>query len=228
MHNEAQIQEKVCLRCEAPKHLTEYNKNRKSIDGLQSYCRGCQKEAHANYRQTFAGREAGRTASAKRRSAKLGLGPSEQVPYREIWNHQDGKCAYCLTPLLGEAHVDHVIPISLGGSLGMGNLVVSCVQCNIRKGDSLWIPKIPPYGTNQSPDAAPDYEVFEATPGRKRRTRKPKASTAAQRKLDAEPKLQCPKCGIDKPASFFVKGERWCRKCIYNFNGIDWNDQGNA
>ena len=155
------------MRCEVPKHLTGYNvETARALYGLQSYCRDCQREAHANYRKTFAGRGAsGRTASAKRRSAKhSGLGPSEPwCPITEIWNHQDGKqCAYCLTPLLGDLSRT-LITLYLfrkGGSLGMGNLVVSCVQCNIRKGDSLWIPKIPPYGTNQSPGAAPDYEVF--------------------------------------------------------------------
>jgi len=40
-------------------------------------------------------------------------------------------CAYCGAP---SEHIDHVIPISRGGTHGIGNLVGACAPCNLSKG----------------------------------------------------------------------------------------------
>lgn len=45
----------------------------------------------------------------------------------------NGKCAYCDEKLNGNYHVDHVMPVSLGGSNGIGNLVPACPTCNVSK-----------------------------------------------------------------------------------------------
>lgn len=46
---------------------------------------------------------------------------------------QKGKCYWCGVKLGDKYHVDHVTPISLGGSNGPENLVVACVPCNQSK-----------------------------------------------------------------------------------------------
>ena len=54
---------------------------------------------------------------------------------RSQYERQRGKCYWCgaKVPWLRK-HVDHVIPLSLGGSNGPENLVVSCPSCNLGKG----------------------------------------------------------------------------------------------
>lgn len=49
---------------------------------------------------------------------------------------RDGfRCRYCGTSgSAGELHVDHVMPVSRGGSDDMNNLVASCHACNLGKG----------------------------------------------------------------------------------------------
>lgn len=54
---------------------------------------------------------------------------------------QRGKCYYCGCKLT-KYHVDHVIPLSRGGSNDPSNLVLACPSCNTSKGDRLpseWI-----------------------------------------------------------------------------------------
>lgn len=46
-------------------------------------------------------------------------------------------CHYCRTALDGStATIDHVIPLSRGGSNYANNLVLACVECNVKKGNS--------------------------------------------------------------------------------------------
>lgn len=50
---------------------------------------------------------------------------------------QKCKCFYCqedITPL--NANIDHVVPVSKGGTNIHTNLVASCVRCNDEKGNS--------------------------------------------------------------------------------------------
>lgn len=46
---------------------------------------------------------------------------------------QDDRCAACHCGLEGGGHVDHIIPISRGGTNFVGNLQMLCSQCNLRK-----------------------------------------------------------------------------------------------
>jgi len=53
---------------------------------------------------------------------------------------RDGKCRYCGAKS-GPWEVDHVVAVSIGGTNRLGNLVLSCVECNQRKGVDPWRPK---------------------------------------------------------------------------------------
>lgn len=50
---------------------------------------------------------------------------------------QRGKCFWCDCKLDADYHVDHVIPISRGGTNYPSNLVVACPFCNLSKGNKL-------------------------------------------------------------------------------------------
>lgn len=49
---------------------------------------------------------------------------------------RDGfRCRYCgLEASEAQLHVDHVVPVSKGGTHGLENLVASCERCNLGKG----------------------------------------------------------------------------------------------
>jgi 5-methylcytosine-specific restriction endonuclease McrA len=55
-----------------------------------------------------------------------------------LFDEQEGLCAYC-GRLLFESfatpfHIEHKTPISRGGTNNIGNIALSCAECNLKKG----------------------------------------------------------------------------------------------
>lgn len=66
---------------------------------------------------------------------RINLPPSVRM---EALVHYGHRCIYCgATSKDAKLQVDHVIPVSKGGTNEMGNLVVACWTCNIGKGNRM-------------------------------------------------------------------------------------------
>ena len=50
-----------------------------------------------------------------------------------VFDRDGGYCVYCEYVVVGTFHLDHVLPHSAGGPDVKGNLVLSCIRCNVRK-----------------------------------------------------------------------------------------------
>lgn len=86
------------------------------------------------YRATPEGALVHRTCAARRRALKRNAqGSHDRGDVEECFRVQGGRCFYCLASLVDDYHVDHMMPLSRGGSNGPENIVVSCQQCNLRK-----------------------------------------------------------------------------------------------
>lgn len=60
----------------------------------------------------------------------------------DILRKSDGVCAHCGCPVaIGDNFtVEHVVPISKGGTNDLVNIVALCQTCNTTKGDCVWHP----------------------------------------------------------------------------------------
>lgn len=51
-----------------------------------------------------------------------------------IFKMQGRRCAYCRSVLRSKKHIDHIMPLALGGTNDATNLQLLCVRCNLSKG----------------------------------------------------------------------------------------------
>lgn len=57
-----------------------------------------------------------------------------ETDINKLFEAQRKKCAICKTSIINKYHIDHVVPLSKGGSNDKDNLQLLCPLCNIRKG----------------------------------------------------------------------------------------------
>jgi len=75
-----------------------------------------------------------RNYKARKRNAD---GTHTAADIRAQYKAQKGNCYYCGEKVGGAYHVDHVIPLSRGGSNGRENIVIACPTCNMSKHDKM-------------------------------------------------------------------------------------------
>lgn len=158
-------QYKTCTKCGQIKNLSEFNKRASSKDGFRFSCRDCDREVRALYkkksrqgliktkfvpyallpehrkeqrrasaRKWNKENKAKRTlAMAKRRALQKGNG-CFLVTDAEIAKMQKSPCAYCG---LSGGEIDHVVPLTKGGTHSIGNLAPCCRSCNSSKNNLL-------------------------------------------------------------------------------------------
>lgn len=83
----------------------------------------------------------------RRRRARLieATGDHTEKDIQQQYESQKGKCWWCGCDIGNEFHVDHLVPLSRGGSNAPENLVISCPTCNLSKGNKMpheWIGRL--------------------------------------------------------------------------------------
>ena len=142
---------RYCKLCNADKANKAYHKN---IEQRREYARTYQrnnpdkvKANHARYiaknPETYRKRlkeyqknnpHIIRAATQRRRARLLGaVGTHTGSEIRAQYKRQRGACYYCGVEVGKEYHVDHVVPLSRGGTNDISNLVIACPTCNHKK-----------------------------------------------------------------------------------------------
>lgn len=125
----------------AAKHAAYRAANREKIRVRRAYYYGSKKEEFQIYRrkryaenkETYL--ERARNRRARKRNAE---GTHTASDIRSIFEKQQGLCANCQIKLSKSGrqryHVDHIMPLALGGSNWPENLQCLCPSCNLSKG----------------------------------------------------------------------------------------------
>lgn len=89
----------------------------------------------ANARQYYARHKDKYSTHSRNRKARArnadGHHTAKQI--KEMFAKQGGKCANCKASLKGGQHVDHIMPLSRGGSNWISNIQLLCPPCNLTK-----------------------------------------------------------------------------------------------
>lgn len=80
----------------------------------------------------------GKKSKATRRAQKRQAGGNfTKSDLLRMYDEQEQRCAYCGTAIywgvLHDIHIDHVLPLSRGGSNNPDNLALTCADCNLAK-----------------------------------------------------------------------------------------------
>jgi 5-methylcytosine-specific restriction endonuclease McrA len=72
--------------------------------------------------------------SARRRAKVRQVGGNHtKSDILDLFVLQRGKCAICKCSIKSGYHVDHIMPLKLGGHNSRSNLQLLCASCNVRK-----------------------------------------------------------------------------------------------
>ena len=116
----------------------EQHKDRLNAARRDRYAADPEKEAKRKHADFVAHPEKHKAWCRNRRArvkAAVGAHTAEDVTRQH--ERQHGLCYWCSERLGSGYHVDHVIPISKGGSNGPENIVIACAHCNHSKGAKL-------------------------------------------------------------------------------------------
>ena len=93
------------------------------------------RERRLNYYNEWklSNRDKRRATEQARRARKMNAGGSfTDKEWQAKLEEFEGRCAYCP----GEAeHIDHIVPVSKGGTSFIWNLIPACASCNLSKRD---------------------------------------------------------------------------------------------
>ncbi|MGW3072754.1 HNH endonuclease [Kitasatospora sp. NPDC001132] len=122
---------KSCRLCGREKPATDFLAGKAKRPS--STCAACRKKLAAQHRRKWYAKldtDTRHTLTQRRRAEEYGV---EHAPYSrlEILIRWKNRCAYC-----GELaqHLDHVVPLSRGGTDTAENMVPACADCNLSKG----------------------------------------------------------------------------------------------
>lgn len=159
---------KLCKRCKIEKSITEFDRHAQMSDGFLNKCKNCVRSYQRDWSKThkrlstekdrervkkwvsenmeryskntgeWAKRnlDKRRAYSSKYRALKRG---NKHEPYdcAQIIEEEHSICYICLA-YIDNPQLDHVIPISKGGSDSRDNLRVACGECNRKKSDKIY------------------------------------------------------------------------------------------
>lgn len=106
------------------------------------WCKACIKSIRKASTKGYWGETDYRRAYHARRRSLLKDGPFDVINRRAVWGRDEGHCRIKLVcdgvfVPFDEMHLDHVIPVSKGGTHTWSNVQTGCASCNQVKSNSI-------------------------------------------------------------------------------------------
>lgn len=112
------------------------NNQRRKLDVAKKWCkehREYRRVATATYAKAHP--EVSRVRSARRRAMKhKASGSFIKKDIKAMLKRQKEKCVVCKIDISNNYHIDHIMPLILGGSNEVSNIQLLCPTCNLNKG----------------------------------------------------------------------------------------------
>ena len=126
-----------CVQCHRGRSRAwrELNKDMVKDEKRRYRAKNKDKIKESNLRWNAANQEKRRALRKNYKTRRrLALGSFGAEDVARIYKDQGGKCVYCRVRL-GRFHIDHIYPLSKGGSNYPENLQLTCEPCNLSKRD---------------------------------------------------------------------------------------------
>jgi 5-methylcytosine-specific restriction endonuclease McrA len=120
-----------------PRRRTSHEESVKNLQRYHAAYRAVHRELLAEKQRAYqaAHPDVWRAAFRNRRAREQGAsGHHTAADVAGQRARQKGCCYWCGEKVGDKYHVDHVVPLALGGGNGPENLVIACPNCNLRKG----------------------------------------------------------------------------------------------
>jgi 5-methylcytosine-specific restriction endonuclease McrA len=127
---------RTCSRCGERKPTSRDNFGTQPNGLPRARCRACVRQATNDWAEQ--NREAGRERARQRKERLESVGVvNEHLQFRgPLLCQQKSKCYFCNAAITTDTiEIDHLTPISRGGTNAYSNLAGCCARCNKAKGD---------------------------------------------------------------------------------------------
>ena len=149
---------KFCSGCAIVHDIESFSRNKSTPDGRQLHCKTCDASRCAKAWRSDPTKYQDRSLrnNHKRRARLAGVETGSNVEIKFLRARDGNYCHYCgvalnFTPQTRgnrgdptRVHIDHTVPISLGGNNTVDNVTLCCANCNLSKGSKLeseWLAK---------------------------------------------------------------------------------------
>ena len=126
---------KRCVMCGEVKYLNAFYDVKGAEDGKHRYCKKCCKVNRALESVRRRDRKSKISQRQKHRAQTLGIECDVSINLAAVFKRDRGICARCgdwVQPK--HASMDHILPLSRGGTHTWGNIQLMHLICNLRKG----------------------------------------------------------------------------------------------
>lgn len=125
--------EKECRRCHEVKQLDDFNTHEGKGDRRTSYCKPCMADRSREWKAANP-EKAQAAADLNKARRRMAEATGELVSRAVVFERDGGKCHICRKAVdPRDWHLDHLWPLSRGGSHTYSNVAVSHPTCNMRK-----------------------------------------------------------------------------------------------